>query len=771
MEARVQEIFSQRTVEKRCYLLHSYVTDVYEGKENVDYFYNFLPQLLLHLFIGKNGSPPWIGETAHDDASALIGILAPTSPLIKYIILKSDDKDVNYYFPVVFLPATTRDLLLRHDFQSLPPLYAGKLDISCSNTTQYIRLNILELYLFYYAAYGAQLKSHSNLSKFQSPPVSGVKLHLRPEHGLNRGASTISSAIERVSGFRKFGTPEHLSDTLNSFFGFFSQTPKKSDADRRIQKSHPYSYVLEDYMRFFVYKSFGDIGPFEQLSFLDREYYTWVQSESNRISYTIFQIVLEFWLNQYDHSTSKTYFPPSPIIIECITIVLKALFRHLKTMRASKYPAQVECVPALDHRNYANQEEIYLYLIHYSARKPLYWFFSRAFEYTLWSSHTMNTLAYIVELWVMCTRPWALSFPSWMPTGSNLFPELETTSKSHNFQHSILDFVKNFWKADAKSSTSSSSGLSRSGNVDPGSCGSESFENQFTNAKQLLQQEQARKAFVAKNFLWYVPVLIWFLNMALRFDFSQELELDIFSYVLSSWSQKDLLNIIWEFEQYLQTANKRTNQRPEKNVSPSSLASPSSVESVITVILNSLPPGLHIRHCLLREHSVLDCVRTIISRLRRQASCPGNSDVASEMLKSCIQMLQYIFRTEDTKFVLEKSFSPFVAQNKTCSPSSPTAEDADYSKTPKGPTFQSRAPSLAAADATFLGDERLRPITSGENATLVRFFYHLSKFIDSKTDVYVDLRILASYKIYAWTALTYFALLILISIFKLYRAG
>jgi len=51
-------------------------------------------------------------------------------------------------------------------------------------------------------------------------------------------------------------------------------------------------------------------------------------------------------------------------------------------------------------------------------------------------------------------------------------------------------------------------------------------------------------------------------------------------------------------------------------------------------------------------------------------------------------------------------------------------------------------------DVQFLGDQWMRPITSMENALLVRFFHLLSKYINKKTGMTINLRPLASYNFY-----------------------
>jgi len=51
-------------------------------------------------------------------------------------------------------------------------------------------------------------------------------------------------------------------------------------------------------------------------------------------------------------------------------------------------------------------------------------------------------------------------------------------------------------------------------------------------------------------------------------------------------------------------------------------------------------------------------------------------------------------------------------------------------------------------DVVYLGDERLKPITSMEIAFLVRLTYHLSVYIEKKTGRYYNLRYLSSIDFY-----------------------
>lgn len=594
----------------------------------------------------------------------------------------------------------------------------------------YLVLNTWEFYLFYFASFGVHFvpgrplpKGAKRMEKKESGGgLSGLGLSL----GLGGIVSGDSDGSE--------GASQKASGWWNTSAGdLFGGKSKEEPRDERVETSHVYTYMLEDYMRFYVFKSFEDELKKSRvpLTFLNSDYYNSVSSEYAMLSSSMLEVVLECFFNIADLKTPTEYSIPSDLIIEALTITLKALLRGMRSIRTLEYgpPAIAHSVRGKTGFFKTTQEELFQQLFAATVRNRLYIFLIRAFEYAYWSDSTLRLLRYIIDIWGMVIRPWNLGAPSWM--------ELEDESRDDSpsdIRSLLTDQSKRFVK-QLSSVFSGNKGERK---------GDDSSSSGDSNNSLSLSVEQARRSFVLRNFILYGPTLISFLKMAQRFNLSHKKELKIVSLALSPWDNQDILNMIAEIESCI---SKTQEARRE------SLAIAHNIEEVADTardVLKSADPNLQFTP--LRSPVIIDIAQRLVSKMLKNLQT-STSQKITDLLHECIGNVRTVLSLPDQKadpILLDYDSEPELL-----------ASSGDPLRKPVKLDY--RATSVQRIkDIKFMGNNKYRPITSDENRFIVRRAFELSQLLKRKTGVELNLRVLGAYKIYLWLCVLSIIMLLLI---------
>jgi len=541
----------------------------------------------------------------------------------------------------------------------------------------------------------------------------------------------------------------------NKSADLFGGKSTEEPRDERAEESHVYAYMLEDYMRFYVFKSFEDELRRSKvpLTFLNSDYYTSVSSEYTTLSSSMLEVVLECFFNIADLKAPAEYSIPSDLIIEALTITLKALLRGMRSIRTLEYgpPAIAHSVRGKAGFFKTTQEELFQQLFSVTVRNRLYIFLIRAFEYAYWSDQTLRLLRYIVDIWGMVIRPWNLGAPSWMD-----LPDENDTSRSSSDLRSLLAgqskrLVKQLTtvfsssKADKKGDDPSSSSSSSSSN--------NASSSNSSDGSLSLSVEQARRDFVLRNFILYGPTLITFLKMAQRFNLSNKKELKIVALALTSWCNSDILAMISEVDSCVAKTQEARRE---------SLAIAHSIENVADTardVLKSADPTLQFTP--MRSPIVVDIAQRLVSKMLKNLQTCKSQKVA-DLLHECIDNVRTVLALPDQKA------DPILLDYDSEHDRADTLGSEGLRKSMR---LDYRATSVQRVkDIKFMGNSKYRPIASDENRFIVRRAFELSQIVKKRTGVELNLRILGAYKIYLWISVLCIIVLLLIGFVALIQS-
>lgn len=495
--------------------------------------------------------------------------------------------------------------------------------------------------------------------------------------------------------------------------------------DEYLDSSHAYSYLLEMYMRFYVFKSFEDDlkSSKSALTFLNNDYYTSVSSEYAILSSSLLEVVLECFLNIFDDSNSSEYIVPSDLIIEALTICIKALMRGMRSIRTLEYgpPAIAHSVRGKSGFFKTTQEDLFKQLFATTVRDRFYLFMTRAFGYAYWSHDTLRLLRYVVEIWGMIIRPWSLGEPSWMIPSE---PSQSRTGKLKAFfldqSNSLKKQITQVWSANTP--------------------GHKSDENADSRTPAFV--DQARRDYVLDNFILYTPTLVAFLQMSQRFSLALKKELKIVTTALVPWVNSDIMAMVKEVDSCVfKTQESRRD----------SVAVAHNIERVAEAAKAALKFGdVSLPFVSLNSQLLLDLSRKLYARMKMHMQHDQPEKVLVE-LENSIEDLQTVFDIGNMP--------------------DPVAFDTNDSGSGVGNSFADRLPKTKfmnsratgpqrVRDIKFLGDPKLRPIASNENRFFVRRAYSLAQLIKKKTGVELELRLLGSYKLFLW--ISFLSILVLL---------
>lgn len=524
------------------------------------------------------------------------------------------------------------------------------------------------------------------------------------------------------------------------------------DRDERIDESHVYCYLMEEYMRFFVFKSFEeDLASSKvALTFLNNDFYTSVSSEYGILSSSMLEVLLECFLHITNLESPTEYAIPTDLIIEGITITLKALIRGMRSIRTLDYgpPAIAHSVRSKTGGFFkTTQEELFQELFQTSVCNRLFLFLTRAFGYAYWSATTLRLLRYIVEIWIMVLRPWGLSAPSWMPPTPTLSASqnninagnTNTTDNSNN----LGSFVTGVTKSLGKQFNS----IMRSSRNDVGG------DDHHSEPRLPAAVEQARRDFVIRNLVLYGPTLVEFLHMAQRFNMTHKKELKIIILGFDGWNNPDVLDIVLEIDSCI----KRTNEARRDSV-----AIPYNVESIADAARDSLKDvDASVQFHAIRGPFPSDIAQRLVSRMRVHLQSEIPVPVA-RLLQDGTNMCREIFGLSD-------KVSPVVFDLQDSNGGTGTpGSDRDGQPTRLSMRRTGRVGKVG--DVKFLGNNKYRPIASYENPFFTRKAFSLSQLLKKHTGVELDLRLLGAYKVYVWLAVLSLFMLILIGFISLLQA-
>ena len=595
-------------------------------------------------------------------------------------------------------------MLKEKNISALPPLLKSKVAEKCV-TGRYLILNTWEFYLFYFASYG---------------------VHYVPGRPEPKGASKPNKKNGDNAGWWQRST-----DVIGA-------SAKEVVADEYLDDSHAYSYLLEMYMRFFVFKSFEDELKSSKvaLTFLNSEYYTSVSSEYAILSSSMLEVVLECFLNVTDLEAGSEYAVPSDLIIEDLTICVKALLRGMRSLRTLEYgpPAIAHSVRGKSGFFKTTQEDLFKQLFATTVRNRFHLFAIRAFGYAYWSHSNIRLLRYIVEIWGMMARPWALGEPSWM------VPFEATPSKTGLLTAFVIGqgnaLVKQFSTAIRNAKGGSGGGSSG---------GSKSDDK--SDSRLPGSVDQSRREYVLENFILYNPTLLAFLQMAQRFSLANGKELKIMNVAMTPWVNQDLIAMVNEIESCVQKTQKARID---------AVAVPHNTERVaetVKAVLKSADPTLPFLP--LRSTQVLDLSKSLCARMKSHLQQKQPPKIVKQLEES-LNDLSTVFGINVPDPV------PFNTSD---------GSDGSDIRSSKSLRVNTRATSVQRVrDIKFLGDNKLRPISSDENRFLVRRSHELAQLIKRKFGIELELRLLGAYKVYLWIAFLAFFLLLLVGFIALLTA-
>lgn len=652
-------------------------------------------------------------------------------------------------------------------------------------------LNTWEFFLFYFATFG---------------------VHFVPGRALPKGAAPPDPPRPTLSVW------ESLSGWADKAIGAVGlQKKDEDDRDERIAESHVYCYMLEEYMRFFVFKSFEeDLSNSKvSLTFLNNDYYNSVSSEYGVLSSSMLEVLLECFLHITDLNSPSEYQIPSDLIIEGLTITIKALLRGLRSVRTLEYgpPAVSHSVRGKSGGFFkTTQEELFQALLQTTVRNRLYLFLLRAFEYAYWPSSTLRLLRYIIEIWGMMIRPWNLSAPSWMPEtpsslsssngasgdaseatiqGNDTSGSGQNSSQHQSSTAPLANLVSGFTKRLGKQMNNilARRGRDQASDAHQGGSGNNSGEGGSggDNFQRLAASvELARRDYVLQNFIFYGPAFIEFLHMAQRYNLAQKKELKVVIFGLRSWTYHDILEMALEIE----SAIRRT-----KDAHREGTPIPYNIERMAEdakAVLHSLDPKFQLQP--IHGPHAIDIAHRLVSKMELYSNQAGQSPSMVYLLREGISMAREIFglseKAQPVAFDLKDSGIDVLSTSRgkgfngsntrgaggeqKIGPfrnSSSSAGTGGYGRE----NYREQQPSRlsmrrtarrtnveAVRDMQFLGDESLRPITSTENAFLTRKAFALSRIIKQFTGLDLDLRILGSYRLALLLAFLAFVGLLLI---------
>lgn len=530
------------------------------------------------------------------------------------------------------------------------------------------------------------------------------------------------------------------------------------ERDDRVDESHVYCYLLEEYMRFFVFKSFEEdlANSKVALTFLNNDFYTSVSQEYGILSSSMLEVMLECFLHITNLESLTEYVIPTDLIIEGLTITLKALLRGMRSIRTLDYgpPAIAHSVRSKTGDFFkTTQEELFQDLFETTVRNRLYLFLTRAFGYAYWSATTLRLLRYIVEIWIMVLRPWGLSAPSWMsPTPSptattnNNGPN-NATSVDNNAARGGNAYLANAFSGVTKKLGKQFTSMMRLSRNDIGK------EDSNTEPRLPVTIEQSRRDFVIRNLVLYGPTLIEFLQMAQRFNMAHKKELKIVILGFDGWLHTDMVDLVLEIESCI----KRTNDARRDSV-----AIPFNIESVADAARESLKssdPTITFHY--IRGSFTADIAQRLVSRMRGQLQSQ-NPEAVAKLLQEGIAMCREIFGLSD-------KVSP-VAFDLHGDNGGNGASGSDEDGQPARLSMRRTGRVGKIRDVKFLGSDKYRPIASYENPLLTRKAFALSQFMKKKAGIDLDLRLLGAYKIYVWLGVLAIFTLILIGFIALVRS-
>ena len=591
-------------------------------------------------------------------------------------------------------------MIIHGEISALPFWLSSKLDNQ--KLPKCLNLSTWEYYVFFFAAYGV---------------------------GLSRGWKGCQPQPVVVST----SSPELDGSIWNNVFKTMTSISKKEmqeQRDERIEGSSAYSYLYEEYMRFFVHCSFmlpnSSITP---TSYLDQEFYSVVRSDYPTISSTILQPTLDFWLNSEASIPSLPYVVPDELIVECLIIGLKALMRGLKTIRAEEpnlLSAEPITAPMRSRSISISQEELFNQILFNSIRYPLFQFLSRTFEYKYWKVHTIRILKYIVQIWIMCIRPWDLSLPSWMNVTAETAEEPEVQFKPER----VLKYFSTMFSGDAQHK-----GTNRYGYGGKSSGGSPHISGKNPPSQHVL--EQARREYVASYFLLYTPLLTMYLHRDI--DKKSKKEMKILYSILEPWSASDLLDPVLEVDAAIEAYHNA--EKRYETLSPQANFLALTALDAVGLCKQLIPSPL-------RWHTTANIAAKIFHNMESIIMSSSNKELVS-LAGSCKECLAQIFNFDRL------------------SKESPPIAPIDFGGVEK-PYKKRRVPAhISIRDAQYRGDSRLQPITSTESAFLVRSAYKLSLYLKKRYSVDLDLRLIGSLRIYAWVAVMSVFVLLMMGIWSL----
>lgn len=587
-------------------------------------------------------------------------------------------------------------------------------------------LNTWEFFLLYFASFGVHYVPGRVLPKGAAkpePPRSEANVW-------NTIPGWVSKAADAVGVFKNEG----------------------EDRDERVEESHVYCYLMEEYMRFFVFKSFEEdlANSKVPLTFLNNDYYTSVSSEYGILSSSMLEILLECFLHITNLESPTEYAIPTDLVIEGLTITLKALLRGMRSIRTLEYgpPTIAHSVRSKTGGFYkTTQEELFQALFQKSVCKRLFLFLTRAFGYAYWSATTLRLLRYVVEIWIMVLRPWGLSAPSWMPPAP-VAPSSQNNagSGSHSTENANLgSFVTGISGVTKKIGRQFT-------NIMRSSRNEVSDESTHSEPRVSAAIEQARRDFVVRNLVLYGPTLVEFLHMAQRFNMTHKKELKIIIFGFEGWNNQDILEIVMDIENCM----KRTLDARRDSVSiPQNviLVAEDAFES-----LKNIDQNIQIHH--LRGSFTADIAQRLVSRMRVHLQSENPMPV-TRLLQEGIHMCREIFGLSD-------KVSPVAFDLRDGgSPGSPGSDDDGQ---PARLSMRRTGRAGKVRDVKFLGKNKYRPIASYENPFLTRRAFELSQLLKKKTGVELDLRLLGAYKIYVWLIVLALFMLIFIGFIALIQS-
>jgi hypothetical protein len=466
-----------------------------------------------------------------------------------------------------------------------------------------------------------------------------------------------------------------------------------------------YLTLLEQYLNFFFPRPY-------------------TKTEVDIPSKTLVQICVEFWLNQ-SGDLNTDYVAPTMTQMTCTLTLLRHILDSVLIFDPQNFQTEF-------HEQYVKQSRVLHKLVQDVISKPLYIFLKQSFFYSYWKFDS-QLLAKMIEIWLLYINPWK---------------EYSKTSSSDKLQQRRLT-------------------------------------PEALNYRMALFAEHVKKPYILHNFLFYVPILIRFLTMALDFDFcnvspSNVSEIRLLHNVLLVFANADILKIITEIEDVLNTGPPVTYRSNFDQMTPLQTQCFAVLEDNPNYHYISL---LHRRNVEIAEQ-LIGLLKVAEMNKKQLSPQKDNRIPLTTLLKSdkvhqlqhikspqhldqdstpsineLIELLCLIFKIPDKGVHIPIPLRPVDAKQTTSRDEfedmfKPQMKDHKLSDIGKLQILKGQK-LCTNKDVQFRGDERLRPITSMENAFLVRLLYAVSKFLERKTGYYVNLRPLGHYRTLTWLCISF----------------